>query len=112
MPCLVLTLKGSARRLATKGGKKQNTLYKEGPKRLRNAPLAYLVNQLLSEKTIRLPVVDGTGYAGNVDLDIRAPLSDLPALRRELRRYNLELVEAEREIDVLVLRDKTPPVPQ
>ncbi|WP_460880972.1 hypothetical protein [Pontibacter rugosus] len=47
-----------------------------------------------------------------MDLDIRAPLSDLPALRRELRRYNLELVEAEREIDVLVLRDKTPPVPQ
>jgi len=106
--CLVLQLTGSPRKLTTKGGKTESTLYKAGPKHMRNAPLSYLVNQLLSEPAIRLPVLDETGLQENIDLALKADLGDLPALRKELRRYNLDLVEADRPIDLLVIRDKAP----
>jgi len=109
VPCLVLRRTGSAANLETKGGPTESTLYAHGLKRLRNAPLAYLIAQLLSEESIRLPVLDETGIRGRVDLDLRAPLADLPALRQELRRYHLALEEAEREIDVLVVRDAPQP---
>lgn len=109
--CLVLVLTGSPGKLQTKGGPEENTLYQPGPKRMRNAPIAYLMNQLLSEPGIRLPVLNETGYTGNIDLDISAALDDLPALRKELRRYNLDLVTAERPIDMLVIRDKQTDTP-
>ncbi|WP_242917358.1 TlpA family protein disulfide reductase [Pontibacter liquoris] len=108
--CLVLQLTGSPKKLASRGGPRESTLFKPGSKRLRNAPVSYLVKQLLSEPGIHLPVLDETGYAGNIDLDLTAALDDLPALRRELRRYHLDLVEAERTIPLLVLRDQ-PPTP-
>ncbi|PRY09808.1 AhpC/TSA family protein [Pontibacter ummariensis] len=111
LTCLVLKLSGSPRKIKTKGGPQISTLYQPGPKRMRNAPLSFLVNQLLSEEGISYPVLDETGYSDPVDLDISSDLADLPALRRELQRYNLELVEEQRNIYVLVIRDRqdTPP---
>ncbi|MBX0335398.1 TlpA family protein disulfide reductase [Pontibacter sp. HSC-14F20] len=106
--CLVLVLNGSDKKLRTKGGRTESTLFKPGTKNLRNAPVSYLINQLRSVKAYPYPLLDETGFSGHVDMTIRAELQDLPALRRELKRYNLELVEAERTLDMLVVRDKDP----
>ncbi|WP_181163790.1 TlpA family protein disulfide reductase [Pontibacter mangrovi] len=106
MTCLVLRLTGRPNKLQSQGGKTESTLSRPGTKRLRHKPLLVLVKHLLSQPAIPYPVLDETGYDGPVDLDINAALDDLPALRRELRRYRLELVAAEREIEVLVIRDK------
>lgn len=53
----------------------------------------------------RLPIVNNTGYHQKVDLDIRADLTDVPAINGALARYNLHLVTEELEQDVLVIED-------
>jgi hypothetical protein len=51
-------------------------------------------------------VVDETGYSGPVDLTLHAPSTNLPALQKELRKYGLDLVPAQRELLVFVLTDQ------
>lgn len=106
VPCLALVLTGNPRKLRTKGGKTKSTLHLPGPRYLRNAPVSYLINRLLGEPGIRVPVLDETGYTGHIDLELTASLGDLPALRKELRRYHLDLVPVEREINMLIIRDR------
>jgi len=47
-----------------------------------------------------------TGYAGLVDLEIRSPLSNIPAVRKELReKYDMDILEREKEIVMMVLTE-------
>jgi thiol-disulfide isomerase/thioredoxin len=50
------------------------------------------------------PFLDETNYKGNVDIGLNGDLSQVPVLRRELNKYGLDLVEEERELDMLVIR--------
>lgn len=54
-------------------------------------------------------LVDSTGYAGNVDITLRAssliPLN-VEELRRDLQRHGLDLLLQERPQDVLMIREK------
>lgn len=54
------------------------------------------------------PIVDETGYTGNITLNINAVLSELglSQIKTELLKQGLKLVEEERVIDFLVIRDK------
>lgn len=53
------------------------------------------------------PMVDETGYTGNVDLDLKiSSWTDLEALRRELARYDLDLKDGMRELEVFVITEK------
>lgn len=52
-----------------------------------------------------LPLADGTGYTGKVDLDFEAPLSDLKALNAALARYGLAFIEKIYPAELLVFRD-------
>ncbi len=52
------------------------------------------------------PVVDETGYDGNVDIELTANMDDLNAINKELSRYHLQYISATREIEFLVIRDK------
>lgn len=52
------------------------------------------------------PVFDGTGYTGNVDLDLKIDSwKNIPDLRRNLQTYGLDLKEEERELEVFVLTE-------
>jgi len=75
---------------------------------LRNAPLSALLLRLERQymQDSPLPLADGTGYTGNVDLDIDAPLHDLSALNRALAPYGLELMVKPYPAELLVIRDK------
>ncbi|TXK36455.1 redoxin domain-containing protein [Pontibacter qinzhouensis] len=106
--CLVLVRKGKADRLRTAGGKPENSLFRKEGGRLVNSPLSGLVTRLNSASGPALPVLDETGYTGPVDLALPADPQDLPALRRELQRYGLDLKQVRREVEVLVLRDQAP----
>ena len=53
-----------------------------------------------------LPLLNETGYDGKVDLTITARLSDVQAINAELAKYDLKIIEGEREIDMLVISDK------
>lgn len=114
VPCWVLT--GTAGTLPPSRGGKRNLRWgtpEEPLTCLQNAPLSRLV-EALNSQLIGLPllpiVVNETGIHYNVDLELAAPLTNLPALRKELQRYGLGLVQASRELDMFVLSDE-PPVP-
>ena len=52
------------------------------------------------------PVLNDVNYTGTINLDLEVPLADLPALRRQLQNYNLDLVEQVRELEMMVLAKK------
>ena len=102
--CLVLKRTSSVDKLKTKGSE-MSFLFSLSKTNLQNTSLYALVNSLNAVPTISLPIVDETGYPNNIDLTMGA-ISDLNSIRKELLRYDLELVEAERELDMLVISEK------
>ena len=82
-----------------------NILFSLSKTNLQNTSLYALVNSLNAVPTISLPIVDETGYPNNIDLTMGA-ISDLNSIRKELLRYDLDLVEAERVLDMLVISEK------
>ena len=113
IPCLVLTRISTDDRIATKGpmsdsvyakiiGTDSNVVYN-------NVPVSELVSGLnynFVHNKIDFPVVDGTGYRGNIDLTLSIksliPLS-FNLLKKELRKYGLDLIEKDWVTDVLVI---------
>lgn len=102
--CLVLKRTSTVDKLKTKGSE-MSFLFSLSKTDLQNTSLYALVNSLNAVPTISLPIVDETGYANNIDLTMGA-ISDLNSIRKELLRYDLELGEAERELDMLVISEK------
>jgi thiol-disulfide isomerase/thioredoxin len=104
--CLVLVRTSAADKLHTAGGP---TSVEVGAFRceLRNVVIGQLIKRLQVQYLAGspLPVIDGTDYAGPVDLSLEAPLYDVPALNRELARYDLRFVEKDAPVDLLVVRD-------
>ncbi|QHS56554.1 TlpA family protein disulfide reductase [Mucilaginibacter sp. 14171R-50] len=104
--CLVLVRTSSQDQLKTIGGKSlvDVTPFKA---HLHNTRLGQLIKRLQVQylEGYPLPVIDGTGYDGPVDLAVDAPLNDVAAMNRELARYDLQLIEKEAAVDLLVVRD-------
>lgn len=101
--CLVLIRTASDDLLSTKGGSpllKTNT----GAFRLQNKPFRLLVANLINANwRSPYPIIDATGYEGNIDIELSGPLSDLGQVKKELAMYGLDLVERERWIDMLII---------
>lgn len=52
------------------------------------------------------PMIDETGYKDLIDLDLKiTSWKDLPALRKELQRYDLDLKEEKREFEMFVITE-------
>jgi len=79
------------------------------PKRtqLYHSRIAYLLDRIsFANKETPMIFKDETGYTGEIGMELSAPLSDIAALRKELReKYDLDLVEITAMVDVLVMRD-------
>lgn len=102
--CLVLKRTSTVDKLKTKGSE-MSFLFSLSKTNLQNTSLYALVNSLNAVPTISLPIIDETGYPNNIDLTMGA-ISDLNSIRKELMRYDLDLVEAERVLDMLVISEK------
>ncbi len=102
--CLVLKRTSTVDKLKTKGSE-MTFLFSLSKTELQNTSLYALVNSLNAFPTISLPIVDETGYPNNIDLKMGA-ISDLNSIRKELMRYDLDLLEAERVLDMLVISEK------
>ncbi len=71
-----------------------------------NSSIQLLVSQLNHYlQHVNKPVVDDTGYKGNVDVNLDARLSSVDDLRKALKAYDLDLIEKKYDIEVLVIRD-------
>ncbi|VTR46442.1 Cytochrome c biogenesis protein tlpA [Sphingobacterium thalpophilum] len=102
--CLVLIRTSTIDKIKSKGGKPKNT-FPASPSILTNQKLGSMINMLSEEKVITLPIVDETGYTDNVDIEVSG-IKDLTSLKKELNRYNLDLVPAKRSLNMFVLKDK------
>ncbi|WP_276964378.1 TlpA disulfide reductase family protein [Chryseobacterium sp.] len=102
--CLVLKRTSSINKLKTTGGLTRFS-FSMTETTLKNASLYKLINNLNAIPTVSLPIVDDTGITGNVDLTMGA-ISDVSSIRRALSQYDLDLQEEEREIDMLIIKDK------
>lgn len=103
--CLCLVRLNNDTRFMSPGGKKE--IHFSPGVLLKNAPWSDFVQALkMTQQKLSTPIIDDTGYTGNVDLELNAPLKDLEALRNALRQYDLDIVERTKPIDILVIRKK------
>jgi thiol-disulfide isomerase/thioredoxin len=73
---------------------------------INNSGIQLLVSQLNHYlQHLNKPVIDETGYKGNVDINLDARLSSVDDLRKALKAYDLDLIEKKQDIEVLVIRD-------
>lgn len=109
MPCRVLVrLEKEGKNFATRGGKPSWKWPSQAGDAviLCNQPLSLLVSRLNRQHGYQSFIVDETGYAGNVDLELKAPPDNPELLKKELNKYGLDLIVTERELDVFVLTEK------
>lgn len=105
-PCLVLRKTADSVQLESKGGKPEFSHHAYGMKLINN-PWYVLPNQL-SMYYLQLdePLIDETGIEGKVDVVLQGKLSSLKSLNDALGNYGLEIVRDQRNVDVIVIRDK------
>lgn len=102
--CLVLVRTSTEDKIKSKGGQPKCTI-PLSPSILNNHKLNIMVNMLNGKTPVKLPIIDETGYTGNVDIEISG-VTDLASLRNELSRYGLNLITAKRSLNMFVLKDK------
>ncbi len=77
---------------------------------IHNKPFDELIRWLKLFIDYRQPFFNETKYSGDIDINFRAisidPLN-IFELKKDLRKYNLVLVEKERFVDVLFIRSKS-----
>jgi thiol-disulfide isomerase/thioredoxin len=105
--CLVLTRFSTEDKFSSKGGKSFDKMAGDTII-IQNCPLSTsLVSRLkYAYRNTPLPVVDGTGYSGKVDLIIPGSLNNLTSVNNQLHHYGLDLSEKQTEIEVLVIKDR------
>ncbi|WP_342327689.1 redoxin domain-containing protein [Pedobacter sp. FW305-3-2-15-E-R2A2] len=103
--CLILKRTSRKDKISTKGGKPFNTLFSNPRSRLQNLSLSSLAACINALDIIKVPVLNETGYTAKIDIDLSGN-PDFPTLKKELRTFDLELIEAVREIDFFVITDQ------
>jgi thiol-disulfide isomerase/thioredoxin len=102
--CLALIRTSQKDKIKSKGTNTQNS-FPQSPSILSNRPIGYMLIRLNGDNRIDLPIIDETGYSGMVDIEVPG-FSDLEELKYHLRRYDLDIVPAKRDLNMFVIRDK------
>jgi thiol-disulfide isomerase/thioredoxin len=116
--CLVLIRTSQNDKLKTKGGIEKDSFYHVQKRAMPIGPIRYLTNKPFTIFADRLKTMsehgfhqlfrDSTGYIGNVDIKMDGEVLDhlnMITFKKELNKYDLDLVERECFLDVLVLKD-------
>ena len=107
--CLVLIRTSNEDKIKTLGGKHLFHTQEDysGFEGIDIRPLDFMIHTFGSANfKSPLPVVDGTNYAGRIDLTINADLHDLSAVRKELQKYDLDIIEREETIPMIVITEE------
>lgn len=113
--CLVLVKTGKGNILESKGGKPESNFWimtNDSVRFMKNKPFNTFVNVLAvsaKAKAIPTPFINGTNYSGNIDIKISTDAIDdfkIDKLKKELNRYGLDLIEENRIVDVLLLKER------
>jgi thiol-disulfide isomerase/thioredoxin len=103
--CWILERAGNADLIRTKGGEYIDELSDTTSPRLINSSLFNLCIYLnkISNNAV---ILDQTGYTSNVDLQFKDSVTDMAAMKKNLRPFGLRLYSAYRKVDMLVIKDK------
>ncbi len=113
---LALIRTDQRKEIRTKGGEaKRKWSIRNKSLELTNQSIGYLVHYLnvaysypsLGGQVPGHPIVDETNTGTNVDLALHADLKDINAVRKELQRYGLDLVEKEADVAMIVFSNKS-----
>ncbi len=105
MPCLILVRTSDADKIKSSQDSSVTNVDAFSLS-ITNSSIQLLVSQLNHYlQHLNKPVIDETGYKGNVDINLDARLSSVDDLRKALKAYDLDLIEKKRDIEVLVIRD-------
>ncbi len=108
LPCLALVRTSTGDKIATKGGEPMASFSGLGGS-MKNKMISWFVEELdFLLRHLPTPVIDRTGYVGEVDLEIKAVMSNVSDVRKALKEYDLDLVERDLPVDVVVIRDRKP----
>ncbi|CDS92098.1 Redoxin domain protein [Sphingobacterium sp. PM2-P1-29] len=102
--CLVLVRTSKKDKIKSKGGTPKN-IFSASPSVWTNQKLGTILNMLSDEKFITLPMIDETGYTDNVDIEV-SDIKNLASLKKEMNRYDLDLIPAKRSLNMFVIKDK------
>lgn len=109
IPCLVLYTVDNANSIKTKGGTPKVSLRSSDNKKIfiSNRIMRLFINELQYEVDTfsDLPLIDETGYEGNVDIEFSRLPKDLESLNADLEKYGLIINEEIKAIRMLVLQD-------
>jgi thiol-disulfide isomerase/thioredoxin len=91
-------------KLKTKGGDSVDE-HSDYYLKLQNKPLSAFIEkiELFYIKEGSLPIVNATKYTGNIDMEIKADLTDMVSLNNELNKYDLQLREKSMELDMIII---------
>jgi hypothetical protein len=108
MDCLVLKRTSNKDKLRTRHPEALPGISFSGGYSITNKTLAasLLPNLVVAYQNKPYPIIDETGYAGPVDIVLNSKLYDLNKLRKELSKYDLDLVPQKRRVKMLVITDK------
>lgn len=106
--CLALIATDDLARFATTGGKPYLAKNSEDYQVI-NKPISLLISQIsYRHHLLGMPVINATGYSGNVDLEIKGGLGNLEKVNQGLEKYGLRFVEQEHEMDLVVIKEVLP----
>jgi thiol-disulfide isomerase/thioredoxin len=98
--CYVLRRTGTEDKLASKADKVR-AVVADGKQVISKYTIPGLIQFHLND--LPLKVIDETNYRGKIDIVLPENISDVPLLNSYLDLYGLELIKAERKLEVLVL---------
>jgi thiol-disulfide isomerase/thioredoxin len=104
--CMILVRTSNEDKINAGGGKGENKLYDKEKRYLKNTPISHLINFLNGTGSIPLPVIDGTDFTNNIEVQLPANLKDFNTIRKTLQQYDLDLIEDERMLDMFVLTER------
>lgn len=114
--CIALVKTNQEDKLFSKGGARLNAFRKypfDSQWVFQNQPFSFFASRIeavMSAHKYPLVFMDLTGYKGNVDIVIKADFVDkfdMNDLRKDLRKYGLDLIEKEIVSDVLIIKEES-----
>ena len=103
--CLILKRISSIDKMATKGEAPIDEFLKQTAIIRNNTLESIIVALNANSRFTSLLVLDETGYQGKVDLNL-GKISDVVTLKKALKKYDLDLIEGDREVQMLVINDR------
>lgn len=106
VPCWVLTVVGDPKLFQSKGGTPDIKMSQTGAQ-LKNIPLEKLMLALdrFYLQYSLFPIVDGTNFAGTVDLELNCKMSSIQEINKALSSYGLQFIKQDRMVEVMVFSD-------